>query len=213
MVNSGKGTQITKKMTSQVICFAEDLKWTGVSNGCCCLHDTEPFEGVVYSYPVRRELGIWYVRGIFCSLECTKRYLLDHFPLGSNLINLFSLMCHLVYHRKFQIPPAPSQGVLQKFSLSGGLTITDFRKSFIETVQPPVYPFLVDLVEYVTEKVVVPSVKAVLPLPVSKTQPKNTLDDFLKLDSDSLISDDEIPEELDQEDFASGAGYSEEDDL
>ncbi len=205
-------------MSAQVICFADgsDLKWTGVSGGCCCMHDTEPFEGPVYAYPVRRELGIWYVRGIFCSLECTKRYILDHFPLGSNLINLFSLMCHLVYHQKIQILPAPSQCTLRKFS-SSGLTVTEFRKSFIETVQPPVYPFLVDLVEYAPEKATVQPGKGHVQPPPTSQLTSNTLDDFLKLDTDSLVTgstdDEEIPEELDQEDFGSGAveAYSDED--
>ena len=194
-------------MSATVLRFAGDgdPQWTGINKGSCCMHDTEPFDGPVYSYPLRRELGIWYVRGIFCSLECTKRYVLDHFPLGSNIINLFALMCHLVYLQKKQIQPASSQCVLQKFCISGGWTIAEFRRSFIETIQPPIYPFLVDLVEYASEKALPLSMKIGLAqqplLATTKTTTTNTLDDYLKLDSDSVVtSDDELPDEVDEVD-------------
>lgn len=96
---------------------------------------------------------MWLVDGIFCSLECAKRYVLDHFPLGSNLLNLFGVMSRLVYGRPDHIIPAPSQRLLGKFSLSGGLSIEEFRKSTTRAVRSPVYPFKLKLPEFLTEEV------------------------------------------------------------
>ena len=122
--------------------------WKKNVHGLSCMHDTEPFNGPIFSYPVRRENDIWYVQGVFCSLECTLRFIIDNEFLHSTVSALFRTMCLQVYNVDGNVIPAPSQQMLTKFfPWPGGLTITEFRAKgksniAISLTVPPVFPFV-----------------------------------------------------------------------
>ena len=128
----------------------EDLPpsfWAENTKGYACMHDTEPFTGPIFSFPVRRETtGIWHVRGVFCSLECAKSYILDHCQ-DPMIFTLFSLMCRLVYGYTYEVTPAPPQQVLWKFfPWKESMTLLEFRAAgkkqhMISLVIPPLFPF------------------------------------------------------------------------
>jgi len=73
--------------------------WHNNKEGHWCWHHKRPFQGEVYSYPVKRISATeWNVRGIFCSLSCEWRYILDHPRLSfSDFTTLHSLMLIEVY--------------------------------------------------------------------------------------------------------------------
>ena len=121
--------------------------WSANTQGLCCWLDTEPFDGPVFSYPIRKELNTWVVRGVFCSLHCVKRYIIDNCFVNTTVFTLFSLMCVKVYGITDEIVAAPSMELLAKFS-SGpvGLTITQFRakgpaRHTYRITLPPLFPF------------------------------------------------------------------------
>lgn len=120
---------------------------TNVHNVCCWL-DCEPFDGPIYSYPIRKEHDKWTVRGIFCSLHCVKRFIIDLNFQNNSLLTDFSLMCLQIYGIEDEIVPAPQYQMLQKFSIPGNksLTLKEFRAAgpqnrAIRIVYPPIYPF------------------------------------------------------------------------
>ena len=122
--------------------------WLDNSRGLCCWHDTMPFTGPVYSYPTRKEPNTWVMQGVFCSLQCVKRYLLDNCFTNTNVFTLFSAMCVSVYGVTNNLVPAPHRQLLDKFCLdpAQALTIEQFRQKGLEgrmlnIIQPPVYPF------------------------------------------------------------------------
>ena len=122
--------------------------WRENTYNLCCMHDTEMFKGAIYSYPIRKDNDTWYVKGIFCSLECTKKYIIQNCFLNSSTFTLFSLMCKSVYNITTEVYPAPPQEMLKKFfPWKGGLTLEEFRlygknKTVLNIVQPPLFPFI-----------------------------------------------------------------------
>jgi hypothetical protein len=121
--------------------------WKENTHNLSCMHDTETFQGPVFSYPIRYNNGIWYVRGFFCSLPCTKRYIIDNVSSFDSL-SLFTLMCHKVYNCTEVIIPAPSRNILAKFfPWCGSLSIEEFRlKNKYDIITPPVFPFHQDII-------------------------------------------------------------------
>lgn len=179
-------------------------------SGNCCLHDTEPFTGKVYSYPVRRELGVWYMKGQFCSLSCAKRYILERYPVGSNILNLFSLMCRLVYGQSSELQAAPAQCLLNKFS--GKLSLDEFRSDCVRFVKSPLFPFASCVHEYgekpipmetavVTQADLVRTEPAVFQPSLSGLLTTTTLDSFLELDKECPEDLDEFEMEEDEDDL------------
>ena len=119
--------------------------WDGTGPHLVCWHDTEPFNGQVYSFPIRKEQFFWVVRGVFCSLSCVKRYLIDSIDLHTNAFSLFALMCFDVYNNTMEISPAPPRTCLEKFNVSGRntISITQFRDTghdVVEDVDEPMKP-------------------------------------------------------------------------
>jgi hypothetical protein len=91
-----------------------------------CLHDTEVFQGPIYSYPVRRTDSHWIVRGVFCSLNCAKKYLLNNDR--NEFLALFYQMCVEVYGLEDPVQPAPPACILAKYDVTGqGVSIETFR--------------------------------------------------------------------------------------
>lgn len=118
--------------------------WKKNTKRICCWLDTEPFEGCIYSYPTRKENNKWIVKGVFCSLSCVKRYIVNNCFMNSTIFSLFSLMCIEVYGIS-QVKTAPDVTLLRKFCVQDqrGLTIKEFRDNCtIQLINPPVYPFL-----------------------------------------------------------------------
>lgn len=122
--------------------------WKDNKNKLCCWLDGEEFKGSIYSYPVRKEHNKWIVRGVFCSLHCVKRYIVDNCFMNTSVYTLFSLMCIQIYGVQGDIVPAPQYQLLKKFCVypDRGMTVTQFRnvgpeKRSIRLVHPPIYPF------------------------------------------------------------------------
>jgi hypothetical protein len=135
-----------KRLVYEVDDVSADF-WRDNTRGLCCWLDTEPFIGPIYSYPIRREHNVWIVRGVFCSLHCVKRYIIDNCFMNTSVFTLFSLMCLQLYNQKDEIIPAPQCELLRKFSISTkGLSLDDFRSAgpkslSIRIVNPPIFPF------------------------------------------------------------------------
>lgn len=127
----------------------DDDFWATKNNGrLCCWHDTEPFDGYVYSYPVRKEGATWVVRGAFCGLSCAKRSMIDTCFGDTNIFTLFSSMCAQVYGITETIYAAPQRELLRKFCLDPGqgISLEQMRaigsdKHRLDIVHPPIYPF------------------------------------------------------------------------
>lgn len=119
--------------------------WEENTSGICCWLDSEPFVGRIYSYPIRRENDKWIVKGVFCSLSCAKRYIVQNCFMNSGIFALFSLMCIEVYGIS-NVQIAPDIHLLHKFSIPGqkSMSLTEFRsnKSCAEEIKEPVYPFM-----------------------------------------------------------------------
>jgi len=141
-----------QKSTTGIFVFERDnVKpgfWNENVDRTCCWLDTEPFDGPIYSFPIRKEHDRWTVRGIFCSLHCVKRYIIENSFMNTSVFTLFSLMCVQLYGVKGEVVPAPPYQILQKFSISGqkALSLQEFRsvgpdQKSITVVEPPVYPF------------------------------------------------------------------------
>ena len=133
--------------------------WKSNTYNLCCQNDGDPFEGPVYSIPLHRKNLKWEVEGVFCSLNCAKRYLLDKQFEATQRLSLFSLMCHIVYNISHDIVPAPPVGLLKKYSppllnINDNsdfplLTMVEYRKatnshelsSYMKKLNPPLLPF------------------------------------------------------------------------
>lgn len=124
--------------------------WQSNVLNLACKHCTEPFTGQIFSYPVRYDssLRTWSVKGIFCSMECKKRFILDNVYMNSSIISLDTLMNKIVYKVHFEIIPAPPQDCLKKFCIdpTKGLSLIEFRKygkerKAVQIAIPPLLPF------------------------------------------------------------------------
>lgn len=94
-----------------------------------CWNDTESFTGNRYGFPIER-LGYrsWVVRGIFCSLGCVKRFIMDNSSLHASSLLLFYKMAFEIYQVK-DIHTPPSRFCLNKFT-PGGITIYNYRQLY-----------------------------------------------------------------------------------
>lgn len=121
--------------------------WESNTRKLCCWVDTEPFDGPIFSYPVKRDGDTWIVKGVFCSLQCTKRYIIDTTFINTDMYALFTLMCMKVYNIYDSIIPAPKPYLLKKFNVfsNSSMNISEFRNQTLrgvtEVIQPPVIPF------------------------------------------------------------------------
>jgi hypothetical protein len=134
-------TRLVHELTALPVNF-----WLNNVQQLCCMHDTEVFDGPIFAYPIRCDGNVWYVRGVFCSLECTKRYILEN-SVQYDTLSLFAYMCHSVYQHTAKVDPAPSRYILKKFfPWEGGLTIEEFRAGANKSdiVMPPIFPFVND---------------------------------------------------------------------
>jgi hypothetical protein len=97
-----------------------------------CWHDTEPFDTLPVPMPRRhdRQRGKYYVFGIFCSLNCAKKWMLEH-PYQASDVMLFAQMAREVFGVHDSIPPAPPVMRLQKFG--GDMTLEQLRSGQIVT--------------------------------------------------------------------------------
>lgn len=98
----------------------------------CCLHccdsfDTTPIPTVRRFDEVR---NIYHVYGIYCSVNCAKRALMETEPnLSTTRLLYFNHMCRNVFGIHEATKPAPPKIRLRRFG--GDLTIEEFRKDFI----------------------------------------------------------------------------------
>jgi len=120
--------------------------WKENTQRKCCWLDTEVFDGPIYSYPIRKDVSHWTVRGIFCSLHCAKRYIMENCFQRTGIFTLFSLMCQQIYDISHDIKPAPPFQLLSKFAIDStqSLSLNDFRaagpaQTTIRLVFPPLY--------------------------------------------------------------------------
>lgn len=100
-----------------------------------CLNCTEYFDNEPYTSVRKYDdiKNVYYVYGIFCSLNCVKGYMLEHEPALSTLRLLyFTQMCKNVYNIHYSIKPALPRMRLKKFG--GDLTIEQYRAEFTSTV-------------------------------------------------------------------------------
>ena len=100
--------------------------WSKERNHDGCMHDTEPFFGIPYSIPLTREDEKWTVYGQFCSLNCTKMYMVC--SKNNYNFSLFNIMCKSIYGIDENIKCAPESTVLKKFNFDGGISIEEFRQ-------------------------------------------------------------------------------------
>ena len=101
--------------------------WNNNESRISCWLDTEPFNGKIYSYPLKYNEGTWVVKGVFCSLHCVKRYIIDNLFADPDTLTLFSFMCLKLYGKN-HVKASPSFDQLNKFDISnGGLNIKEFR--------------------------------------------------------------------------------------
>jgi hypothetical protein len=137
-------------LNGAVFCSEQELPsdfWASNTHGICCMVDGEPFEGPVYSYPVRKENRRYTVRRVFCSLHCAKRYIISTGFVDSSAYTLFTVMCQDVYGLLDEVVPAPHPDALKKYSPTGaGMTVEEFRaagpaRRALQVVTPPIYPF------------------------------------------------------------------------
>ncbi len=107
-----------------------------------CLHCCEQFDSVpvpnVRRYDELR--NIYYVYGIFCSINCAKRALMEYEPsLSTTRLLYFNHMCRNVFGIHDPIKPAPPRIRLARFG--GDLSLeqfrTDFRNITTAILEPP----------------------------------------------------------------------------
>lgn len=149
--------------------------WSANTGGLCCWLDTEVFDGPIFSYPVRKDQNTWVVRGVFCSLHCAKRYIIDNCFVNTTVFTLFSLMCIKVYGITDEIVAAPSMELLKKFSTgSHGLTIHEFRSKapahhVYRITAPPLFPFKFPVSFVTCEQLHTPDARTSSPVVQAKT--------------------------------------------
>ena len=106
-----------------------------------CWYCTEPFECVPKSIPVGYKNNIWNVKGVFCSFECAKSYLVREYPNYEEQIILLNIFASTFFGYTEPIQMSPKVETLSKFG--GGLSIDEFRsKCRLDTtlVEPPYKP-------------------------------------------------------------------------
>jgi hypothetical protein len=110
-----------------------------------CMHDCSPFDTVpiplVHRFDDTR--GIYYVYGVFCSVNCAKAYVLEH-EQGTTTRRMidFHHMMRSIFGIRGTDKPAPPRFRLKIFG--GDLTIESFRSNFhtvhTELLRPPFVP-------------------------------------------------------------------------
>lgn len=118
-------------------------KWPK-STDLACLHCCECFSNSPIP-SVRRydELkNLYYVYGIFCSVNCAKSYLIEHeVAISTMRLLYFNHMIRNVYNIHEAVKPAPPRIRLKRFG--GDLTIEQFRNNFTTvTSQTVEHPFV-----------------------------------------------------------------------
>mmetsp|Transcript_8774 Transcript_8774/g.12171 ORF Transcript_8774/g.12171 Transcript_8774/m.12171 type:complete len:379 (+) Transcript_8774:1322-2458(+) len=112
-----------------------------------CLHCFHGFSSVPVPIPRRfdEDRNLFYVFGIFCSVNCAKAYILEHDrAISATRMFYFSHMCREVFGIRGRVRPAPPRIRLKMFA--GDLTIEEFRhkstRVLTETVilEPPFVP-------------------------------------------------------------------------
>lgn len=110
-----------------------DGKWPSKTN-VWCRHCCHPFDTTPVPIPNRydEDTGVYYVYGMFCSVNCAKQYILEREPLiTTNRMLLFREMCSRVFGVKKTVKPAPPAEVLSVFMGDKGLSIQQFREGFL----------------------------------------------------------------------------------
>ncbi len=129
--------------------------------------------------------------------------------MGTNILNLFSLMCRLVYGHHSELQAAPAQCLLSKFS--GRLSIEDFRSGCVQFVKAPLFPFVSCVHEYgekplPTDPVTIAQTGSICTetaVFLSRLAgPVTTLDTFLELDKEGPDDLDDFELEEDEDESA-----------
>ena len=131
--------------------FGEDhdpSAWPSRTN-ILCWHCCHAFDAIPVSFPTRiikKADGMqWVMRGVFCSVNCCKRFVGDSMVFNSPSrlmwINMFARVV-LGMKRPETIRPAPAREFLAVFG--GSMSIEEFRASFDQAKQAVTlsYPFL-----------------------------------------------------------------------
>ena len=110
-----------------------------------CLHCCHGFKTVPIPIPRRfdEKRGVFYVFGMFCSVNCGKGYLLEHErSLSTTRMLIFNQMVRNVFGIRSRVKPAPPRIRLRLFG--GALSIVDFRNNFhtvsVTPHEPPFVP-------------------------------------------------------------------------
>jgi hypothetical protein len=122
-----------------------------------CLHCCEGFDTIPVPN-VRRydELkNIYYVYGIYCSVNCAKASLIEYeVMLSTTRLLYFNQMCRTVFNIHKPVKPAPPRIRLQKFG--GDLTLKQFREDFVHItttiLEPPFIQSSVICEDYLDDK-------------------------------------------------------------
>lgn len=102
--------------------------WPTSSNGVSCWNCAHSFKGVPISLPQKRNAaGQWFLKGIFCSPGCAKRYILDE-GISFNTTNhlaLLKMFLRDILGIVSGITAAPPKLLLSKFG--GPMSIQKYR--------------------------------------------------------------------------------------
>lgn len=98
--------------------------WTTNAERLPCLYDHHPFEGSIFSFPVRRQGHRYTVTGIFCSPHCAKKYIITTRHVPSQCLSLFSHMMLSVYQCPEVVTPAPD---IETLLYSPAMSIAEWR--------------------------------------------------------------------------------------
>ena len=159
--DSSNSNKVIKKnlrnILYQFIDSNKDKVWPEKTNICCwwCCHS---FENTPCSLPFSYKKNKFYVKGIFCSFNCSASY---NFSMNDNDIHerysLLNLMYKKLYYRKFiKINLAPPRETLKMFG--GYLDIEEFRSYCLETerifnlIDPPLVSIIPKVEETVNHK-------------------------------------------------------------
>lgn len=122
-----------------------------------CWHCCHPFANPPVPMPVNQNLerNVFQVVGNFCSLECSKAFLLDYEPhRTNNNLAIFANMSRTVFGQNGVVNAAPSRFDLKVFG--GDLSLEEFRQGGRCYTLPKDLPFV--SVPFVTEGLKGPSV-------------------------------------------------------
>jgi hypothetical protein len=141
----------------QFIDSNKEKVWPESTNICCwwCCHG---FQNTPCSLPFSYKKNKFYVKGIFCSFNCSASY---NFNMNDNNIHerysLLNLMYKKLYYRKFiKINLAPPRESLKMFG--GYLDIDEFRNYCLENerifnlIDPPLISIIPKIEESVNQK-------------------------------------------------------------